>query len=543
MALPRPGFARLLLLITPRAVGLVDALLIAACLAALLGIGIYYARRQRTTEEYFVSGRNRRSFIPGISLVAAMFSLVAYIGNPGEVVQNGPVLACAVLVALPFGYLAVGWLLIPLIMRLPITSAYELLEVRLGRPVRLLGAGIFVSMRVVWMSLILCTAATVLVAVMDCGSQWVPAFEIGLCLVATTYTLIGGIDAVMLTSVLEYFLLILGALLTIGSISWRMGGITAWWPHHWQAHWHPQPFFSLNPHVRVTAVGTFLGYVISTICGVGSDQVAIQRYLTTRDAATARRAFLTGAIGIGSLMIVLTLVGLALLGFYSQPRPAGCRRASASPAAAMRSFPTISATTFPAGASGLVISALLASGGFRHQPRAEFGHDRHLQGFHRASPALVGPQRRRAAAHRPDPGLRDRPGRPGRQPGGRPGRGRPSRSLEQDGQPPVLPDVRALLPRDVRALRHDLRRDHRHDLHPDRRHPDRVLEHADRAAPHQLTVYRAGLQPDQHLRRMHFQPGADPRQERCRVAAWTAAALGGCSAWPLARLVRRLERA
>ena len=125
MAFPRPGFARILLLVRPRAIGLVDGILIGACLAALLGIGIYYARRQRTTEEYFVSGRNRRSFIPGISLVAAMFSLVAYVGNPGEVVQNGPILACAVLAALPFGYLAVGWLLIPLIMRLPITSAYE----------------------------------------------------------------------------------------------------------------------------------------------------------------------------------------------------------------------------------------------------------------------------------------------------------------------------------------------------------------------------------------------------------------------------------
>ena len=360
MAFPRPGLARLLLLIAPRAVGWVDGVLIAACALTLLGIGIFYARRQRTTEEYFVSGRNRRSFIPGISLVAAMFSLVAYIGNPGEVVQHGPVLVCAVLVALPFGYLAVGWLLIPLIMRLPITSAYELLELRLGRSVRLLGAATFVCMRLVWMSLILCTAATVLVAVMDCGPQWVPAFEIGLCLVATTYTLIGGIDAVMVTSVLEFFLLIIGAALTIASISWRMGGVAAWWPHHWQAHWPAQPFFSWSPLVRVTAVGTFVSNVISTICGAGSDQVNIQRYLTTRDAATARRAFLTGALGIGSLMLILGLVGLALLGFYSH-LPGGLPANLSFERHGDAFFPHYISHYLPAGASGLVISALLAS--------------------------------------------------------------------------------------------------------------------------------------------------------------------------------------
>ena len=41
--------------------GLLDWSLVIACAAVLLGIGWYYARRQRTTEEYFVAGRNKRS--------------------------------------------------------------------------------------------------------------------------------------------------------------------------------------------------------------------------------------------------------------------------------------------------------------------------------------------------------------------------------------------------------------------------------------------------------------------------------------------------
>jgi SSS family solute:Na+ symporter len=41
--------------------------------------------------------------------------------------------------AAPFAFVIVGWLLIPYIMRLRVTTAYELLETRLGLSVRLLG--------------------------------------------------------------------------------------------------------------------------------------------------------------------------------------------------------------------------------------------------------------------------------------------------------------------------------------------------------------------------------------------------------------------
>ena len=344
----------------PRAFGGVDWLLVAGCILALLGIGLYYGRKQRTTEEYFVAGRNRRSFVPGISLVAALFTLVAYIGNPGELVQHGPILLGTAIVAIPFACVIVGWFLIPFIMRLPITSAYELLEGRLGRPVRLLTSGTFVLLRLVWMSLILYTAAIVLVHVMDCDPRWVPAFAAGVGLVATFYTLVGGIDAVMLTSVLEFFLLLLGALLTLISITVRMGGVAAWWPHHWAPHWAPQPFFSLDPHVRVTVVGTFVAYVISAVCVAGSDQVAIQRFLTTRDVATARRAYIFGAVGVASLLLTLTLVGTALLGFYLH-LPGGLPAGLSLTRAGDAFFPHYISHYLPPGISGLLVSALVAS--------------------------------------------------------------------------------------------------------------------------------------------------------------------------------------
>ncbi|MBE35653.1 MAG: hypothetical protein CMI16_08900 [Opitutaceae bacterium] len=113
----------------------------------LIGIGLYYARRQTTTEEYFVGGRTVSPFLVGISLYATLFSTLSYIGVPGEIIQNGPILIALGAAAAPLIYIIVGYGVIPMLMKLPVTSAYELLETRLGFRVRLLGSALFVITR------------------------------------------------------------------------------------------------------------------------------------------------------------------------------------------------------------------------------------------------------------------------------------------------------------------------------------------------------------------------------------------------------------
>jgi len=62
-------------------------------------------------------------------------------------------------------------------VRLPVTSAYELLET-LGRPIRLLGSGIFVLTRLVWMAVMLFATSTVLVVVMGWDPNWVTPISV-----------------------------------------------------------------------------------------------------------------------------------------------------------------------------------------------------------------------------------------------------------------------------------------------------------------------------------------------------------------------------
>lgn len=340
--------------------GALDWAIVILCAAVLLGIGFYYSRRQRTTEDYFVAGRNQSPVLAGVSLFAALFTIVAYIGVPGEIVQNGPVLVLASVAALPFSYFVIGRFLIPTFMRLPITSGYELLETRLGKPVRLAASLTFICVRLVWMALILYAASAVLVNVTGCDRRWMPAIETGIGTLATLYTLAGGIEAVMTTAVLEFALLLLGAILTVALISVQAGGVRPWWPEHPPAHWMPQPFFSADPHIRLTAVGTFVSYFISTVCAGGSDQVAIQRYLTTRNAAAARRAVLFGHLTVGVILLSLGLVGAALLGYYHlfpAELPANIDLAHGGDGL----FPYFLSHGLPVGVSGLVVAGLLTS--------------------------------------------------------------------------------------------------------------------------------------------------------------------------------------
>ena len=135
--------------------GAIDWAIVVASGFLLLGIGFYYSRRQRTTDDYFLAGRNQSPLLAGVSLFAALFTLVAFIGVPGEIVQHGPVLVIASVTVLPLSYFVLGRFLIPAFMRLPITSGYELLESQLGRPVRLAASITFICVRLVWMALIL----------------------------------------------------------------------------------------------------------------------------------------------------------------------------------------------------------------------------------------------------------------------------------------------------------------------------------------------------------------------------------------------------
>ena len=79
------------------------------------------------------------------------------------------------LLAYPIVFYIVGYLLLPVYMKQRVTSAYELLESRLGLSARILGGLMFIMLRLVWMSLLVYLAARAMTVMMGVSEEWIPA--------------------------------------------------------------------------------------------------------------------------------------------------------------------------------------------------------------------------------------------------------------------------------------------------------------------------------------------------------------------------------
>jgi SSS family solute:Na+ symporter len=245
-------------------------------------------------------------------------------------------------------------------MKLRVTSAYEILEARLGLGVRMLGSCFFLALRLFWMSLVIfATADTVLVPILGLDASAVPWVCVVLGLVTVVYTSMGGLRAVVLTDVLQTLVLFGGGLLALGLITKEMGGVGQWWPDRWPEHWQ-EPVFWYDPNVRFTFVGAFLSAFTWWVCTAGSDQMAIQRYLATRDARAARQVLFTTLIANVVITLVLAAIGLALLAFF-RARPEMLPAGQTIDGDADKLFPTFIVSALPQGISGLVIAGLLAA--------------------------------------------------------------------------------------------------------------------------------------------------------------------------------------
>ena len=295
-----------------------DYLVIILYGSMVLGIGWWCARRQTSTEEYFLGGRRMNWLIVGLSIMATLVSTITYLTFPGEIIKNGAgVLWGSLSVFLAF--LVVGYLIIPRIMAHNIVSGYQLLELQFGYGIRQAAAVLFVLTRLAWAGLVVYTCSVALAAM----TGWPLGYLlVGVGAVTIIYTVMGGIRAVMITDTIQAFILFGGAVLVVLFVMYQSHSLTAWWPNlsnpesNSMLNWPHVALFPTALSQRITVFSIVLMYFIWWIATASSDQMAIQRYLSTRDASAARKSFLTNAVANGLLGVVLALCGFALLGYF-----------------------------------------------------------------------------------------------------------------------------------------------------------------------------------------------------------------------------------
>ena len=106
--------------------------------------------------------------------------------------------------------------MIPYFMKLRVTSAYEILEQRLGLSIRLLGSSLFTLIRLFWMAVIIhATTDKVMIPVLGLTESWTVTICILMGVVTIIYTSLGGLRAVVFTDVIQSGILFGGGLLTV----------------------------------------------------------------------------------------------------------------------------------------------------------------------------------------------------------------------------------------------------------------------------------------------------------------------------------------
>lgn len=335
-----------------------DWLVVVAYAFGMLAIGWYYSRKNETAADYLLGGRNINPISLGLSLFATLMSTITYLALPGEIIKNGPMIL-GMLASYPLVGIVVGWLMIPFFVRLNATSANEILEARLGLSVRILGTLIFLVLRLLWMAVIIfATIDKVLVPLLGLPTAATPYLCMVMAVITVIYTSMGGLKAVVLTDVIQSSVLFAGALVTLGLITWRMGGVE-WWPHQWPTHW-PEPEFGWDLTARSTFLGSLIGYFTWHVCTAGSDQMAIQRYLASPNVSSARSVLVYSLVANTIVQFLLAVVGLALLGYFTM-NPALLAAGQSVVKDADKLFPRFIVVGLPMGASGLIVAGLLAA--------------------------------------------------------------------------------------------------------------------------------------------------------------------------------------
>uniref|UniRef100_A0A8C6SQD0 Solute carrier family 5 member 6 n=1 Tax=Neogobius melanostomus TaxID=47308 RepID=A0A8C6SQD0_9GOBI len=246
-----------------------DYAIFAVLLGASLAIGLYHALsggRQRTTQEFLLADRNMGCLPVSLSLIASFQSAVAIIGIPAEIYTHGTqywFIGCGYIL----GLLVPAHVFIPVLYRLKLSSAYEYLELRFSKTVRICGTLTFIFQTVVYMGLCIYLPAFALNAVTG-FKLWGTVLVTGL--VCTLYTTLGGLKAVIWTDV---------AVIAVGV--YQTGGPSEVWRKVWEGGRISGLDLNPDPTERHTFWTLALGGVFLMWSLYGVNQSQVQRYLSS----------------------------------------------------------------------------------------------------------------------------------------------------------------------------------------------------------------------------------------------------------------------
>ena len=314
-------------------------------------LALVLSGRQRDTESYFLAGRRMPWLAVSLSMVASMLSALSYLGSPAAAYKDNASLILAgpaMLLATPL----VIVLFFPIYRRLNVISVYEYIDRRFGTQARYAASALAVLKIQGWMGIALFAPALALSTV--AGVELNRTILL-MGLVATGYTCLGGLAAVIWTDVIQFVILTAGAVLVAISLIWGVPGGLDQIKEIVLAAEKLCPGDTHFSFFEPTALGVVLCYLILAF-DYGCNQVVMQRLFAARGLREMARALLLDRVLEILLGSLLLMIGLGMFAYF-QVFP----ERLAEGIAGDRILPFYIIHALPAGLSGLLIAAVFAA--------------------------------------------------------------------------------------------------------------------------------------------------------------------------------------
>jgi solute:Na+ symporter, SSS family len=330
----------------------IDYTVIAGYLLAITAFGTWFSRFQKTTVDYFLTGRSVPWWAICFTIVATETSTLSFIGVPA-----GAYAGNMTFLQLAFGYVVgrvlVSVLFLPSYFRGELFTSYELLLRRFGPEVKNVAALIFVITRTLADGIRLFATALV-ISVVTQVPVTITVVALGVAMII--YTVRGGVSAVIWTDVVQMFVYVGGALVVFfGLLTLIPGG----WDEVVRTAGPTGHFkvldFSTDPHLAYTFWAGLFGGIALTLATHGTDQFLVQRLLSARSLSAASSGLILSGVLVLAQFVLFLVIGAMLYTFYQHtPLPRPLQRTD-------EVLPLFVVTSLPQGVSGFIVAAIVAA--------------------------------------------------------------------------------------------------------------------------------------------------------------------------------------
>jgi len=332
-----------------------DYMVIVIYLLSLIGIGVFFSFRNKSTEDYFRGGQRIPWWAAGCSIFATMLSSLTFMSVPAKVYATDWVyflINMSIIALAPF----IIAFILPFFRSINATSAYEYLELRFNLAARLFASAFYILFQIGRMAIVMFLPALALTTVTPLS---VEACILLMGVMSLIYCTLGGVEAVIWTDTLQTFVLLGGALLSFILIILNLAG---GWGEFVTVGMADQKFHLINwdwsaGSFTSTALWVIvLGGIAQQLVPYSSDQGIVQRYMSVSSTKKAAQSIWTNAALSFFASLLFFGLGTGLYVFYK------AFPGELDPTLQNDSvFPQFIAAELPVGLAGLVIAGVFAA--------------------------------------------------------------------------------------------------------------------------------------------------------------------------------------